>query len=179
MTNLQKLFMLLAFSILISCDNEGTKGPADVQQTSGIQSVQPMSEIDRLNAILSANPENFDALSSLGDEYFESGRYQEAIQIYDKAIAVNPMCADCLNDKGLAMYYTGNPEGALASFDKATQVAPDYVNAWLSKGYVLVVEKRYEEALAPLNKVKQLDPQSALAIEADRFIQIAVSESIQ
>jgi tetratricopeptide (TPR) repeat protein len=179
MTNLQKLFMILAFSSLVSCDNEGSRGQSDVQRTSAPELVQPMGEVARLNAMLAENPESFDALSELGDVYFESGRYQEAIQTYEKAIAVNPMCADCLNDKGLAMYFTGNPEGALASFDKATQVAPEYVNAWLSKGYVLVVEKRYEEAIAPLNKVKELAPQSAMAMEADRFLQMAMSESFQ
>ena len=104
---------------------------------------------------------------------------QEAIEAYDRALAINPMCADCLNDKGLATYDSGDPAGAIASFDKANQVAPDYVNAWLSKGYVLVVEKRYEEAIAPLNKVKELAPQSALAMEADRFLQLAISESLE
>ena len=179
MTNLQKLFMILAFSSLVSCDNEGSRGQSDVQRTSAPELVQPMGEVARLNAMLAENPANFDALSELGDVYFESGQYVEAIQAYDKALAINPMCADCLNDKGLALYYSGDPAGAIASFDKANQVAPDYVNAWLSKGYVLVVEKRYEEAIAPLNKVKELAPQSALAMEADRFLQMAMSQSLQ
>ena len=177
MTNLQKLFILLVFFSLVSCESETTERSAGAQQASDLQSAQPISEIDHLNAVLADSPSDFDALSALGDLYFESGRYQEAIQTYDRALAVDPMCADCLNDKGLCLFFVGDPAGALVSFDRANEFAPDYVNAWLSKGYVLISEKRYEEAMAPLNKVKQLDPQGAMAAEADKFLQIAVSRT--
>ena len=119
----------------------------------------------------------FDALAALGDMYFEASRYLQAINTYDKAISVNPMCADCFNDKGLALHYLGDSDSAIAAFDRAVTIDPTYVHAWLSKGFVLVVSGRYDEAIEPLNKVKELDTTGALALEADKCLNMA-SEAI-
>jgi tetratricopeptide (TPR) repeat protein len=137
-----------------------------------IDNFQKPAEIDQLKAKLASNPEDFDTLSALGDLYFESSRYLEAIQTYDKALGVNPVCADCLNDKGLALFYSGDPSSALVSFDRAIAMAPAYTRAWLSKGYVLVSIGRYQEAIVPLNKVKELDSNGRLAAEADKFLAV-------
>ena len=125
---------------------------------------------------LLSNPSDFAALSELGDLYFESSQYFEAIQMYDRAIAVNPACADCYNDKGLALFYLGDADGSLTALNKATTIDPNYVHAWLSTGFVMVATGRYEEAVAPLNKVKELDATGSLVPEADKFLAIAQQE---
>ena len=179
MTKLQKFCALLILLSLISCDDKAAK-PAPAQQNfPQFDSFQTPTEIDQLKARLFDNPEDFEALSTLGDKYFESARYFEAIQTYDKALAVNPMCADCLNDRGLALYYSGDPKSALESFDKAVAIEPEYVHAWLSKGFVLVSEGRYNEAIAPLNKVKELDTTGGLTVEADKFLALVAEKKLQ
>ena len=177
MTKLLKLFPLLILFTLAACDENkqkpksGTENfPQTLKTAPQFDSFQESSEIQEIKSLLATDPNNFGALSALGDMYFESSRYLEAIQIYDRAIAINPMCADCFNDKGLALYYSGDANAALASFDKATTADPTYVYAWLSKGFVLVSSGRYEEAVAPLNKVKELDTEGGLAAEADKFL---------
>ena len=179
MTKLQKLCTLLILFSLISCDDQASKPAATAQDFPQFDSFQTPSEIDQLKARLFDNPEDFEALSTLGDRYFEAGRYLEAIQTNDKALAVNPMCADCLNDRGLAQYYMGDPKSALESFDKAIAIDPEYVHVWLSKGYVLFSVGRYEEAIPVLNKVKELDTTGGLAAEADKFIAQAVEKNYQ
>lgn len=184
MTKLPKLthlpvLMGLILMCLISCDDQGTTSATasntstattDTQQYPKFDSFQSPSEIDQLKVRLFDNPEDFNALSALGDLYFESGQYVEAIQTYDKALGVNPTCADCLNDKGLALFYTGDSASALQSFDKAIEIAPEFPNVWLSKGFVLVSEGRYEEAIVPLNTVKELDTTGRLSLAADQFL---------
>ena len=179
MTKLQKLCALLILFSLISCDDQAAKPATTAQDFPQFDSFQTPSEIDQLKARLFDNPEDFEALSTLGDRYFEAGRYLEAIQTNDKALAVNPMCADCLNDRGLAQYYMGDPKSALESFDRAIAIDPEYVHAWLSKGYVLFSVGRYEEAIPVLNKVKELDTTGGLAAEADKFIASAVEKNSQ
>jgi tetratricopeptide (TPR) repeat protein len=190
MINLRKLsplpvLMGLVLMCLIACDDKGTTSTTtstvttDAQQFPKFDSFQQPSEIDQLKARLFDNPEDFNTLSALGDLYFESAQYVEAIQTYDKALAVNPMCADCLNDRGLAFFYAGDPVSALESFDKAIAIAPEFTHAWLSKGFVLTSEGRYQEAIAPLNKVKELDTTGRLAKAADEFLAKAAQGNLQ
>jgi len=141
--------------------------------------MQMPSEIDQLQTNLLANPNDYDLLSALADEYFESGRYLEAIRTYDAALTVNPMSADCLNDRGLAYFYVGDAGSAIDSFDKAIALNPDYPNTWLSKGFVLISEGRYQEAIVPLNKVKELESVGQLAMEADKFLAIAAENTLR
>jgi tetratricopeptide (TPR) repeat protein len=179
MNYLQKFCILLLLFCLISCDGKGTQSTTGSERPTAVDIAQPVQEIEQLNAILITNPNDFNSLAALGDLYFESARYIEAIQTYDKALAVNPMCADCLNDKGLALFYTGDTKSALESFDKATELDPGYTNAWLSKGFILVSENRYQEAIAPLNKVKELDTTGVLSQEADKFLSLIADSNIQ
>ena len=179
MTNLQKFCTLLAVLTLISCDDQGTKPQTELQQSFNANNTQTDTRAVQLTSKLALNPNDFATLSELGDVYFESGQYFDAIITYDKAIAVNPQCADCFNDKGLASFYLGDVNTALQSFDKAVAIKPDFTHAWLSKGFVLVSSGRYQEAIAPLNKVKELDAGGGLAAEADKFLAMAAQNGAQ
>ena len=185
--------MGLVLLSLIACDSKdstttsrestskvSTPTTLDAQQFPKFDSFQQPSEIDQLKARLFDNPNDFNTLDSLGDLYFESGQYVEAIQTYDKALAVDPSCADCFNDRGLASFYLGDPTSAIESFDKAIALDPGYAHAWLSKGFVLTSEGRYQEAIAPLNKVKELDTSGQLTPAADKFLaQVAAAGYVE
>ena len=176
---LRNLCALLILMSMVACDDKSAKISSQPQPFPETNLSAAPSEIDQINAFLVDDPNNFDALSALGDKYFESGQYFEAIQTYDKALAVNPMCADCLNDQGLAYFYSGDANSAIDSLDKAIAINPDYPNTWLSKGFILISEGRYEEAKAPLNKVKELDTVGNLTIEADKFLAMTAENTRQ
>lgn len=179
MNKLQKFCISLLLLSLISCGDDHAKSNPGERQTTDWDISQASPGFELLKDRLFDNPEDFSTLSSLGNLYFESAQYQQAIQIYDKALIVNPECVDCLNDKGLALFYTGDPESALASFDQAIALNPGYAHAWLSKGFVLVSQGSYEQAVAPLNKVKELDTSGTLAMEADKFLALAAERNTQ
>ena len=164
---------LLASSImlvLLACDDTSTSSPEATALSPGSAQFQTVHAIEQLQQQLQINPNDFAALSRIGDLYFESGQYLLAVQSYDKALMVNPECADCLNDKGLALYYIGDIDGAITSFDQSISIAPDYPNAWLSKGYVLFAIGRYEDAIAPLKQVSAVDSSGRLTQEANKFL---------
>ena len=170
---LRKLCALLILLTVVACDEKATTSTAQPQQFPDASLTQAPSKIDQIQSMLLNDPNNFEALSALGDAYFETSRYFEAIQTYDKALAVNPMCADCLNDQGLAYFYAGDANSAITALDKAIVINPEYPNTWLSKGFILISEGRYQEAIAPLNKVKELDAVGNLSMEADKFLAMA------
>jgi tetratricopeptide (TPR) repeat protein len=176
MTKLQTICILLLMLSLISCDDKAAKPTSQRQQTQAITNTQPIQGIEQMKARLAMNPNDFEALSALGDMYFESGQYIDAFNTYDKAITVNPLCADCFNDRGLSLFYLGDVTSALESFDKAVEIEPGYKHAWLSKGFVLTSAGSYAEAIAPLNKVKELDGTGPLAAQADKFLAMAAGK---
>lgn len=179
MTKIQKLFIPLLLLILVGCEDKAPRPASELQQNFDTQAVQSFTGIEQLKSRLVMSPNDFATLSELGDMYFESGQYFEAIQTYDQAISVNPMCADCYNDRGLALHYLGDSASAVSSFDKAVEIDPGFVHAWLSKGYVLVSSGKYQEAIEPLNKVKELDTTGGLAAEADKFLALAAERGFQ
>ena len=160
----------LMILMLTACDDKAAKPAARVQQDFEVNEVQTFQGIEQLKARLLMNPNDFETLSELADLYFESSRFVDAFQTYDRAIAINPQCADCYNDRGLSLYYLGDSTSALESFDKATSIDPEFTHAWLSKGFVLVSEGRHQEAIIPLNKVKEFDTSGVLALQADKFL---------
>lgn len=177
MIKLRNICLLLILLSLASCDDKTSRTTAQPQNTTQQQSPAPTNaqasqSISALKARLAMNPNDFEALATLGDVYFESSQFVDAFQTYDKAIAINPNCADCYNDRGLSLFYLGDATSALESFDKAIAISPAYTHAWLSKGYVLISEERYREAIAPLNKVKEIDTTGVLALQADKFLAV-------
>ena len=172
MINPRIFYILLLLVALAACDSKPAGTAAPRQQGLATGNAQSLQGIEQMEAKLLMNPNDFETLSVLADMYFESARYVEAFDTYNKAIAVNPRCADCYNDRGLSLFYIGDAASALESFDKAIEIDPGYVHAWLSKGYVLTAEGRYREAVAPLNKVKQLDTTGTLAEQADKFLAV-------
>ncbi len=170
---------MLLVSALAACDSKPAAPAAARQQAPPTGGSQSLQGIEQMKARLLINPNDFGTLSVLADMYFESARYVEAFETYDRAIAVNPRCADCYNDRGLSLFYIGDPASALESFDKAIEIDPGFVRAWLSKGYVLTAGGRYKEAVAPLNKVKELDGSGVLAKQADEFLAIGAQNGSQ
>jgi tetratricopeptide (TPR) repeat protein len=155
-------------------------GNKDTAQNSTFNVTEPLSSqawadpqaarIDNLKAKLFDDPNNELLLSNLGDAYFESQRFQEAIPIYEKAATINPKNPDVLNDLGLSYYYTGKTELAIDTVNRAIEADPAYKYAWLSKGFILSSQGKYDEAKIPLNKVKELDPGGPLSRSADDFL---------
>ena len=169
--------LLLAVTLMTGCEGDDK----DARKNKVSQPLKPLTgqewrpssaaRIDALKAELVKDPDSEALLSQLGDVYFESRRFQEAIPVYEQAAIINPKNADVLNDLGLSYFYIGKTEQALDAVNRATEADPTYKHAWLSTGFILMSSGRPAEAIAPLNKVMELDPGGQLAKTAGEFLQ--------
>ena len=169
--------LMLIMLFTAACD--GSKKGVDQEglKEFDASSVQMDQRIETLKSQLFDNPDNLELLATLGDAYFESQRYIEAIGVYEKAIKIDPKNADSLNDLALSQFYTGNSEAALVSVTKAVEADPVYKHGWLTKGFILMTLGRLDEAAVALKKVKEFDAGGRLAEEADNFLnQIALAK---
>lgn len=87
---------------------------------------------DRLNK----NPNDFETLVKLGNLYYDSRQYPDAIDLYDRALKIHPDTADVRTDLGTAYWYTGEADKAIAEFQKSLKVNPNHPGTWFNMGIV-------------------------------------------
>ncbi len=161
----------LALIAVSSCSREETavKKPAANVTPSG-----PLIDSNFKGTALSElelNTNDPNSLATLGDQYFESNQYAQAIEIYEKVIKLNPNDVDTYNDLGLAYFYTGKSNIAVDRLKRGTEVVPSYQRVWLSLGFILMTEGRKGEAKPVLQRALELDPESTVGREAKKMLQ--------
>jgi tetratricopeptide (TPR) repeat protein len=90
------------------------------------------------------------------------GKYDEAIQAYEKAIKIDPRHAAAWNDKGLALYSQEKYDEAIKCFDEAIRLDPTTtkdiaIDAWDNKGDAFDAQTRYDEAITCYNRAREID----------------------
>ncbi len=93
-----------------------------------------------------------------GSVLTSSGKYMDAINIYDKAIKINPQDASAWNGKGIVLDELGKYDEAIKAYDKAIEIDPQYFDAWTNRGVDLVNSNRYDEAKAAYEKEIKINP---------------------
>ena len=95
------------------------------------------SRIAGLEKMLAANPNNAEALVQLGNDYFDIGNYERAIESYQRSLEVDPRNPDVITDMGVAFRKLGRSKEAADAFRKALEVDPDHALALFNLGIVL------------------------------------------
>jgi len=72
-----------------------------------------------------------------GLDLSEAGKYQEALECFEKAIEINPKEEIAWYNKGVALTNLGKHQEALECFEKAIEINPNYEKAWYNKGVAL------------------------------------------
>lgn len=85
---------------------------------------------------LQNNPNDVETVIKLGNLYYDSQSYPQAIQYYEKALSIEPKNADVRTDLGTAYWYTGDPDKAIASFEKALAIRPNHPGTLFNLGIV-------------------------------------------
>jgi tetratricopeptide (TPR) repeat protein len=112
-----------------------------------------------LLAQLKANPNDFDTLAKLGNLYYDSQSYPQAIDYYEKALAVQPNNPDVRTDLGTSYWYTGDADKAIANFDKALTIRPNHPGTLFNLGIVKWQGKKDPKgAVVAWEKLLQTNP---------------------
>lgn len=104
------------------------------------------------------------AYNNLGTAYYNTGRYQDAIASYEKAIDIDPKFATACNNLGAAYRNIGDDDKAISAFKKAVELNPDYAEAYSNLGVALYAKSGLsEEVLMDLRRAIELNPNYAEA----------------
>ena len=76
---------------------------------------------------LTIDPNDVKTLYNKGVALGNLGKYEIAIEWYDKALTINPAYIDALNNKGISLGILGNYTEALDWLDKVLEIDPEDV----------------------------------------------------
>ncbi len=173
------IVFLVVFVVLLTLKDRKSTQPTEQYSTPPVPA--NLLTIDakerQLRELVEREPQNRDLLFQLGALYFESNRFQQAIDIYNRILRINERDVDTLNDLGLALHYTGKSKEGADVLRKATSYDPKHQRAWLSLGFVLAASGRTEEAKGPLNKAISLNPENDVGKEAKRILGLITQRS--
>ena len=88
------------------------------------------------------------------------GKYDDALEAFDKVLEINPKNESTLFGKGLALTMLGRYEDALEAFDKVLEINPQNEDTPFWKGFMLFSLGRYEDALKAYDNALEIHPKN-------------------
>jgi tetratricopeptide (TPR) repeat protein len=141
------------YSVYKSGPGVATRTPEQERAT------QISARIFALERELKSNPNNSTAWLELGNLYFDSNKYQDSIQAYNKHLSLVPGNPDVWTDLGIMYRRNGNSAEAITSFDKALELNPRHEPARFNKGIVLYYDVGFrDEALKIWRELSEGNP---------------------
>ena len=118
-----------------------------------------MTRVQELRAKIQANPKDFDALVELGNIHFEQENFNDAIELYEKALAERPDDVNLRTDLATAMYYQRRFDEAIAQFNLALRQDPTHAQTLFNLGVAMLHGKNDpESALKYWEKLIETNP---------------------
>jgi cytochrome c-type biogenesis protein CcmH/NrfG len=119
------------------------------------------SRIAGIEKMLLVKPDNAQALIQLGNDYFDLGEYQKAVESYQKALRIDPQNPDVLTDMAISYRKLGKSEQTVQAFKRALEIDPNHQLALFNLGIVLRDDLKDDKgALQAWEKFLELAPDS-------------------
>jgi predicted O-linked N-acetylglucosamine transferase (SPINDLY family) len=124
--------------------------------------------------VLQDLPHYFDAMHLLGVSALECGRFEEAKQILERAVALDQCSADAHSNLGYALFNLKRYDEARACLEKAVALKPNFPTAQRNLGNALLRLDLAEPAIAAFTRAIQLKPD-----DADAYCNRGVAEMMR
>jgi tetratricopeptide (TPR) repeat protein len=128
-------------------------------------------EMEHLQIILDADPENVDIKTLMASEAIEAGMLDKGLEILktmDEATIKNP---DVFYNIGVSFRNRNRPDDALAYFTKAVTLDPTYADGYFQRGLTYFGLQKTAEAKADFKKVIELAPDGPQADTAKKALE--------
>jgi len=137
---------------------------ATLQQACALHQQGQLDQAARLyEAVLKAQPRNFDALHLLGVIAYQTQDCRRAVELITQALKVDRNHVPAYNHRGAAYAALKEYELALLNYDKAIALQPQAPEAWNNRANVRLAHGQLDAALADLDQALRLKPDYAEA----------------
>lgn len=128
------------------------------------------TKAEPLLAQLKANPNDPQLLASIGNIYYDTQTFPDAITYYKKSLELRED-PNVRTDMGTAYYYSGDADTALTEFSRTLKAHPNFENALFNTGMVKFQAKLdFAGAVEAWQQVLKANPNSARRAEIEQMI---------
>ena len=121
----------------------------------------PEKEAPARVATVESNSGEAQAATARGQMLAKSGKTEEALAEFDKAVAINPHYAEALYNRGLLYQNQRQHRLAIDDFTSANGLTPQRAEPLLARAISYLAVEKPKEAAADLDEAAQADPQNA------------------
>ena len=157
------LALFLAIISLPGCSpsDEGASqaGKDNAQEAEELKEPYYHGLIKEYTSLLAQDPNNLAATIALGNAYFDSGEWNEAVTYYTRALQVDPKNANVRTDMGTSFRNMGMHKRALAEYRHALKHDPSHQNARYNMGIIYAYDiKDYHAAIRVWEHLLKFSP---------------------
>jgi len=116
----------------------GAPAPITGGQQQGPDRIKLSRDIAQLEDIVKQDPNNYQALVQIGNDYFDLGEAQKSVDAYTRALAIKDGDPNVLTDLGVMYRQLKDFPKALAMFRKAAAASPTHPQSRMNIGVVLM-----------------------------------------
>ena len=120
------------------------------------------AELNRMRAVVKANPSDATAHNALGLALAKSGDLKGAAFEFNEAIKLKSDYAEAHTNLGIALERQADFPNALAAFRRAAELAPNDADLHVSIASILTRTQNLEGAIDELRMAAQLNPNAPL-----------------
>jgi cytochrome c-type biogenesis protein CcmH/NrfG len=118
-----------------------------------------MARVKALTDKIKQNPKDFDSIVELANMNFDQKNYDDAINLYKKALAIRPDALNVRTDMGTAMFYLNKYDDAIATFQEVLKTDPNNAQALFNLGVAMLHGKNDpKRALEYWQKLVETNP---------------------
>ena len=159
----------LIFSISGKKESEPAGGGVPVGSGTAVDYQQRIMTAEK---IVAADPKNRQTWVQLGNDYFDTGQPQKAINAYAKALELKPNDPNVLTDQGVMYRQMKQFDMAIANFERAQQIDPNHLQSMYNLGLVYAEDLRLgEKAIKAWSRFLALDSTSPTAQQIKGMIE--------
>jgi tetratricopeptide (TPR) repeat protein len=97
-------------------------------------------------------------LTTQGFDQYMLGRYNESVELFNRALALDPTYVQAWTDKAYAELALKDYINEIRSIDRALEINPGIPRLWNMRGEALMALERYQEAIQSFDKALQFAP---------------------
>ncbi|MDD1413764.1 tetratricopeptide repeat protein [Dolichospermum sp. ST_con] len=134
------------------------------------------NEYRNQNALCSNDLNSFYIYKLQGDTYLDEELYEEAIEVYTKAIYVNPKSCLTYNSRGYAKAQTGKYREAIDDYNEAINIYSKFSLALKNRGEAKRHIWDYEGAISDYSEIIRLQPEQHSYYKARAELKVKVKD---
>jgi len=124
------------------------------------------------------NPELSEEHKKKGNEYFQEGKWPEAIHEYTEALRRDPKNYKVLSNRALCYTKVMDWQKGLDDCEAILKIDPKFVKAYIRKGKIQQFLKQYHKALDTFKQGLDLDPTNSELLQAKQETMMAISRDM-